>query len=268
MKRILIIFFLMIYSLAALPAEETLILPTSPDRSSPVNAYLAELLVQSLAKTGLSVDIAYHPQPMNSKRLIASLADNKDITLIWQPETLSHPNLVAVPFPLYKGLHGKRLLLIHKDNLARFADINTLAQLQQLTAAQNQSWSDYDILRFNGLKVDGTLAYQGMYKALEEKLIDYFPRSARTIQAELAKQNNPNLVIEPHLMLSYPNTYVFFLNKKNAALAERLKKGLAALKKSGEFDALYARFMSAHLKDLALEGRIEIMLALPEATKR
>ena len=66
--------------------------------------------------------------------------------------------------------------MIKQSRLGEFADIKTLERLKPFIALQKQSWSDYYVLKSNGLTVNGDLSYESMLKALDEGLGDYFPK--------------------------------------------------------------------------------------------
>ena len=60
----------------------------------------------------------------------------------WEPPAPSNPPLIAVPIPLFRGLEGLRLSFIHADAQEKFNQVNTLADLKKLKAAQQVGWAD------------------------------------------------------------------------------------------------------------------------------
>ncbi|WP_417669816.1 hypothetical protein [Pseudoalteromonas tetraodonis] len=132
--------------------------------------------------------------------------------------------------------------MVKQSRLKEFSEIKTLAQLKPFIALQKQSWSDFYVLKNNGLTVNGDLSYESMLKALDEGLGDYFPRSVTAIKAEIRKHPQYNFVIEPHIMLQYDNYYYFYANENNKAIIELLEQGLTKLADSGELNALYERY--------------------------
>jgi len=151
-------------------------------------------------------------------------------------------HLIRTSYPIYNGLHSKRLLMVKQSRLKEFSEIKTLAQLKPFIALQKQSWSDFYVLKNNGLTVNGDLGYESMLKALDEGLGDYFPRSVTAIKAEIRKHPQYNFVIEPHIMLQYDNYYYFYANENNKAIIELLEQGLTKLADSGELNALYEHY--------------------------
>jgi len=184
--------------------------------------------VKLLLKYGASVD---NEGESSTPPLYSAIQNkNSEITLACLSLAESQTNnLLYTSYPIYRGLHAKRLLMIKKDRLADFAKINSLEQLKPLIALQQQSWSDYYVLKKNGLTVNGELDYFGMLKALDEGLGDYFPRSVTAIQAEINKYSQYDFVIEPNIMLQYTSQYYFYSNKENKHIIELLQKGLDKL---------------------------------------
>ena len=218
--------------------------------------YIHKILTKSFAAVNADIIIRYDSQPMNDKRIVEQLSHNKAITLAWLslPSQLSN-TLVKTTIPIYKGLHGKRLLIIHKKEQLKFKAIKNLEQLRPLLAVQQQSWSDYDVLKANGLSVNGELDYAGMVKALESGLADYFPRSALAIGVELQRLQQTNFVIAPDIMLQYPNDYYFYLSKENQNIRDLLEQGMQKIQQSGELEQLFLQHFGDVEKQFSLSQR-------------
>ncbi|WP_246175458.1 MULTISPECIES: transporter substrate-binding domain-containing protein [Pseudoalteromonas] len=228
--------------------------PSNTD--TPRNHYIHALLTLAFAEQGKQVDFIYSIRPMNKKRVVEELSKASSINLAWLSlPANSYPDLHHTSLSIYQGLHGKRLLIINKNQQPRFAEISTSAQLKPLIALQKQSWSDYDVLIRNGFTVNGELDYKGMTRALETGLADYFPRSVSAIAAEVTKLQHQNLMIEPTIMLQYPSHYYFYTHKQNDALLMELEAGLLKLQKNGKFAQLYQQFFGEKERDLALSSR-------------
>ena len=237
----------MAVSFFASSTEQTITLklgkPSTQD--IPKNHYILTLLEKSFAKVNVKLNIAYSLEPMNTKRILEELTRNDDVNLAWLtlPNSLAEQRyLIRTSYPIYNGLHSKRLLMVKQSRLGEFSDIKTLEQLKPFIALQKQSWSDYYVLKNNGLTVNGDLSYESMLKALDEGLGDYFPRSVTAIRAEIQKSPQYNFVVEPHIMLQYDNFYYFYANEKNKAIIDLLQQGLTKLAQKGELDALYTHF--------------------------
>ncbi|MBU77056.1 MAG: hypothetical protein CMK63_08695 [Pseudoalteromonadaceae bacterium] len=225
------------------------------------NQYIHDILIKSFAAMGVDAVLMYNAKPMNDKRIIEQLSHNKTITLAWLSFPYKQPtSLVNTTIPLYKGLHGKRLLIIRGDDQAKFSAIKSLDQLKPLIALQQQSWSDYTVLRDNDLTVNGELDYPGMIKALETGFADYFPRSVLAIGTELNRLKQFNFIIAPDIMLQYPSDYYFYLSKENQHIRDLLEQGMQKLKQSGELERLYLQYFGDVEKQYSLNQRHTITL--------
>lgn len=238
---------LMAVSFFASSTEQTITLKLGKPsiQGIPKNYYILALLEKSFAEVNVKLNIAYSIEPMNTKRILQELKRNGDVDLAWltMPSALAEQRyLIHTSYPIYNGLHSKRLLMVKQSRLKEFSEIKTLAQLKPFIALQKQSWSDFYVLKNNGLTVNGDLSYESMLKALDEGLGDYFPRSVTAIKAEIRKHPQYNFVIEPHIMLQYDNYYYFYANENNKAIIELLEQGLTKLADSGELNALYGRY--------------------------
>lgn len=186
------------------------------------------------------------PVPMDQSKQIQTIK-NSDADVMW---TMSTPQrqreMLVVEFPLLKGMLGKRVFLVSKENEQAFKGLST-EQLKQQVAVQGSSWPDTQILRSNGYKVNGVAWYDwqfGIAKLLVSNVVDYFPRSILEAQAELTLPHNTQLAIEPHHLLEYPAFIYFFVNPEKPLLQERILAGLTLSEKNGEFEKLFESFPS------------------------
>ncbi|MDF2176644.1 transporter substrate-binding domain-containing protein [Aliiglaciecola sp. CAU 1673] len=246
----------------------TLTLPKHSYRDDKPNSYLFRLLQEALLSQGLKAQITYTAESMNQKRAVEALSNHEHINLCWFATTPElEARLQPIKVPLYYGLHGERVLLINKNKQAAFKSIQSLDDLSTMVGLQKYSWSEYALLRFNGLNINGQQSYEGMFKALEEGIADYFPRSVLTVQGELARQNRQetksNLMIEPRLLLRFPNNYYFFTHKNDNALAVPLQQGLETLQANGRFKALFEEHYGNSTAGLNLSQRQVLHLKVP-----
>jgi len=123
--------------------------------------YATELLRQALKRSGEDFRLRASPQPMSPARAMYSLQHNDGkIQVLWAMATDKRTqDLRAVSIPIYRDLIGWRVLLVHNKNKQRLAGINKLAELTHLRFGQRSEWSDVDILRANGLRVQTSNAY-------------------------------------------------------------------------------------------------------------
>ncbi|QTL37016.1 substrate-binding periplasmic protein [Pseudoalteromonas viridis] len=204
--------------------------------------FLYELLDLSLKAAEYPVDIQHVKVHPHQQRTLLALSKG-EVDLHWSMSSPAREKLaIAVKFPLFDGLIGKRALLVHRAQLARFEAVKDKAALAKLVAVQGHDWPDTKILAVNGLKVRPIVNYQAMFDLILTQKADYFPRSVIEVDSELAAQSATDLVKLPGVYLSYPAHFYFFVNKQKPQLAEKLALGLSRLKESGEYRQLLARY--------------------------
>ena len=173
----------------------------------------------------------------------------------------------AIKIPIMRGLLGYRLLMIHKDARSQFERVKSLKQLREQTSVGfGTHWADADILRHNRLSLVTNSVYANLFKMLDRRRFDYFPRGLHEAWQELAQfsPQYPALMIEPHLALYYPLPVYFFVHRDNAALAERLERGLRVAMADGSFRQLFDKHFQQVLQMATLEQRQVIALENPE----
>lgn len=237
------------------------VLPKSSNPNISVNHYMIQLIEEALALEDYTANVSYSAEPMNQKRAIYSLQHQQIVNLYWLASNEElELTLRSIKIPLYKGLHGSRILLIHKSLANEFGKITTLEQLKPYIGLQKASWSDYTILINNGLTVDGSHTYEAMHKALNNRLGDYFPRSALTVLSEYQNNKTDNIMIEQNLLLQYPNNYYFFTNKQNELLAGALESGIQKLLTNGRFEEIFHQYFGKRLNGLNIQQRTVVAL--------
>ncbi len=207
------------------------------------NHYYIDMLRLALDKTSDMDDssiLVMSEKTMYQKRALEQLKRAQGIDVVWtMTSTKREAELQAVRIPLLKGLLGYRIFIIRKGEEPRFAGIQTLDDLKQLTAGQGRDWPDTQILRANGIKVVDSINYDGLFGMLQYKRFDYFPRGVNEAWAEVKAHPDKNLVVEKTLLLQYPAPIYFFVNKQNNKLADRLERGLRIAIKDGSFEQLF-----------------------------
>lgn len=249
--------------------------PTSDSHADPRNAYFIALLTLALEETRRDHG-DFRLQPVydltTQDRVISQLASGKDVDVLWTMTTREREQqLLPVRIPLLKGLMGLRWLVIRQQDARRFARIGSLAGLRSLTAGQGHDWPDRTILEANGFKVATSVTYDSLFAMLESGRFDFLPRGFNEPFTELAARPQLALMVAPRLLLFYPAAEYFFVNRQNAALAERLETGLWRAIHDGSFERLFRHFPGnaealAHLTQQPLRIiRLDNPL-LPEAT--
>ncbi len=176
-----------------------------------------------------------------------------NIDFIWTGTSAEYEQRFrAVRIPVLRGLDGYRICVIDPERQSAFSAVDSLDELKQLTIGQDPGWSDVKILEAAGLKVV-TAPYDALPNMVERDRFDCFLRGAHEAPNEVAK--HPALAVENELLVVYPFTSFFFVNKTDAALAEALETGL---KKAYE-DGRFMQHFNSHpaIRAIFDEGRIE-----------
>jgi hypothetical protein len=74
---------------------------------------------------------------------------------------------------------------------------------------------------------------------LRAKRFDYMPRGVYEAFHEQRVNERENLAIEKKIFLHYHVPFYFFVSKENAALGQRVERGLKLAIKDGSFDKLF-----------------------------
>ena len=161
------------------------------------------------------------------------------VDIIWSAANQRlETKLLPIRVPLYKGLLGYRIFMVHKNNKNIFANVNTLADLKKFTFGQGRVWPDTLILRANGLKVE-TSTYEGLFLMLDGSRFDAFPRAIFEPWAEIEARPNLNLTVDENIVLAYKMPFYLYVSPKNPELAAALEKGLTMAVADGSYDRYF-----------------------------
>ncbi|OYU25773.1 MAG: hypothetical protein CFE41_19350 [Burkholderiales bacterium PBB2] len=238
----------------------------------PFRQYCIEVLKLAIAHCGVSYSLQAVSQPVGQERAIRALvAGQGSLNLLWSMTSEARErDLLPLRIPLDRGLMGWRLLLVRKQDQARFARVRQLDGLRGVVAGQMHDWPDTQILRANGLQVGTGSSYENLFAMLQRGRTDFFPRSVLEIEDDLRRFGGPyQLAIAPGLMLRYPTAFYFFVSPREPGLAEDLSRGLDRIVSEGLWQALFAQHMRPQFKRLALHERQVLNLhnpLLPTAT--
>ncbi|HWV16148.1 MAG TPA: hypothetical protein VN030_12025 [Cellvibrio sp.] len=212
------------------------------------NHYISELLLLILEASKAPdevIDLRYnrlYDLHLTQTRRIAEFSRQKANAVMWTVTSKEREDFLrAIRVPIYKGLFGYRCLVIRKEDQEKFAQIKTRAQLAKLMAGQGEQWPDTNVLRANDFPVMTGGLVKSLYQMLAAKRFDYFPRGLVEVEPELDLIKKYNLMIEPNLVLQYPNPLYFFVQKDNIELAGRLERGWKIILSNGSFDKLFYR---------------------------
>ncbi|MEO9947227.1 MAG: hypothetical protein ABJH28_16030 [Paraglaciecola sp.] len=142
---------------------------------------------------------------------------------------------IPIRIPIRMGLLSYRLLLVHKDNADKFSQLNTIEALKPISVGLRKSWSTWEVMQEQGFNVVNSYTYNSLFAMLEKKRFDYIPRGVYEVfeEVEFQSQANPNIMIEPHIVMVLPTPYYAFVSPHAPRIAKRLNAGLEMMMEKG-----------------------------------
>lgn len=194
----------------------------------------------------------------NSERTKRMLLLKGEADLTFAPTT-AHWEQAFIPIriPIFKGLLGKRVLIIPKADQHLYSKITSLDELRQYRLGSLNIWQITDIFRQNGFTVVEGSALWGMYHMLHRGRFDFLPRGAYEVEKEIDYINKEisGLTIEKSILLNVQFASYFFVKIDKPKLAKRLRAGLLSIIKNGQFDQIFNRYFGDTMKNLHLSER-------------
>lgn len=174
-------------------------------------------------------------------------------------------------FPIDLGLNGWRIFLIHKESRSQFEKINSIERLRTKKSGQGIGWADVEILENAGLEVVKSSHIENLIRMVEGKRFDFFPLGANEAHSLLDaySEENPNVIVEPTLLLIYPFGRLFFVHKENKELHDTVQTGLIKSFENGSFWELFQSHPSnqALFEKANLKYRNQILIDNPHMTE-
>ena len=261
---------------AAAPAESAaqpapLRYPRHQALDDPQHAYVTALLQLALARSGQAYALRSSALRMVQARAIHEIAMHTGtVDIVWAATSRARESqLLPVRIPIDRGLIGWRLALLHARQPQLLRQARSVADLAPLIAGQMRDWPDTAILQGNGLRVDTSSTYEGLFQQLAAGRIDYFPRSVIEVQSELASHAGLPLALDAHLVIRYPAALYFFVGRHRPELARHIEAGLEKMLADGSFKQLFQRHFGRLAQQLHLSRRHVLDLSnhdLPEET--
>ncbi|QGY40136.1 hypothetical protein GM415_08350 [Pseudodesulfovibrio cashew] len=228
--------------------------------------YNEALLKLALTKSGKPYRVAVSIDESSQLRRIERIkTPGEACVIVLGTSPKLETELLAVHAPIMLGVgSGQRILLTNKATAGKLKSVRTLEDLREFTFIQGLGWADVPILRAAGLRVEEVYKGELLYRMTAAGRVDLFPRGLFEIGGEyrLQKGTNPELVIDEHLLLTYPFAFYFFVGKDRQDLHNDILRGLEAAYESGEFQELLTStpaFATA-LHEAKLEKRVRIDL--------
>ena len=237
--------------------------PGSESRRDSRPDYPLEVLRLALERAG----VAHRLQPLGaSMPQVRSLRELERgaVDVVWTTPTPERMRrLRLVPVPMDGGLIGWRLLLVRPQTVDRLQGVRAVEDLRPLRFVQGHDWPDVGVLRDNGLEVEASPSYDGLFAMLGRGHVDALPRGLSEVQSELRDHDRWPMAVAPGLALHYPNGLYFFVRRDDAALAEALERGLRLCLADGSLRRLFDRHYAAAIERAELDRRRVLSLRNP-----
>ncbi|UTW09658.1 substrate-binding periplasmic protein [Pseudomonas benzenivorans] len=174
----------------------------------------------------------------------------------------------VLPFDLHNGMLGYRVLLIRRDDAARFARVRSLDDLRQLRGGFGKHWGDFPLFDRNRLPVVGVANPDNLLPMLSRGRFDYYHRGLHEAWRELEahQEAHPGLMVEPHLALVYDLPVFFTFNLQDEELQQRFREGLEQIRADGSFRALFLAHFGQLVEMARLHARTLLPIDHPSAT--
>jgi len=205
-----------------------------------IHAYYKQLLIMALEKNanGRVVPILKENSTYEQGRATSQVLEGQQLDIFWAGTDIQRETeLRAIRIPLDRGLLGFRRFIIHKSMRAQFHQVESIDDLKSMVGCQGLNWPDTLILRNSGLRIKEVAGFESLFQLVVAKRCDYFPRGIAEADIEISERSEkyPELMVYESLIVHYPFTIYFFVNKKNEELAQWIEQGLEKLIDSGEF---------------------------------
>lgn len=233
---------------------QVLYYPKRPE--SPRWNYARTLVELALQHSGRDYVLKPTEEEMTQARTAREL-ELGHIQFIWAGTSADYEQrFQAIRIPVLRGLDGYRICIINPARQDAFKAVTSLDAFKNVTIGQDPGWSDVSILEAAGFQLV-TAPYENLFSMVERDRVDCFLRGAHEVIGDVAKRKaeHPDLAVESDVMLVYPFTSFFFVNKNDTVLAEALETGLKKAYEDGSFmehfnnhPAIKAIFDEAHIE--------------------
>ena len=233
---------------------------------SPAIRALVELALKKTPEYGESQII--RSEELSQGRVLRELTDGQsrlvDIANV-ATSAEREKSLTAIPFPVDGGLLGFRVCVVMPESLPRFAGIKTLDDLRdsQIRIGQGAHWPDTPVLEANGIPVVAHSRYEILFGMLRNERFECFARGVSEVLYDLELEQDPNLLIEPDLLIAYPMPSYLFVGPEDQETAHRLQLGIERAIHDGSFNDFLRHYYARAVKELDLDERTVITLENP-----
>lgn len=233
---------------------------------------LLELALQKTINSHGQYELTKNNEKYTSLRSRRELDRGEVINVIalptptWQPKDADQQAHFIIKKPLLRGLLGYRKLVVRREDLQKFQNINSAAELQHLSAGQGRDWEDINIYRYNNYSVVDNADYFNLFAMLAAGRFDYIPLSVIEIDDIMARfsKYSKDFVVVPNLIIYYPFPVLYNISVRHPELVDRLNKGLEIAQADGSFKELFESYFEKELEKLKSQNLKVFILKSPE----
>lgn len=237
-------------------ANPVLIYPKPRHERDMRDDYPIELLKHALKLSNKKVNIVTANTPMQQQRALWAV-ENGLVDIMWTMMDQTRETYpYSVPFDIYQGIFGNRLIMLHKNKLEEFSKIEHPCDFFKYTAIMGHDWPDTRFYLHHGLPITTSSSYESLFNMLRKGHGDYFPRSVSEIFIELEHHTDEPFVVEPNWMIVYKAEMRFILSKQAyEAYGQTILGGLNQTVADGSFSKLFEKYHGDILKKAQLNKR-------------
>lgn len=168
-------------------------------------------------------------------------------------QTSASDQRIPVNIPIMSGLLGYRVLVIRKEDAAKFAAIRGAGELKALVAGQGREWAELGLYRREGYRVMDSGNINTLLAMLVNKRFDYLPMSITEASSALVRHADltGQLMIAPNLIISYPLPTIFYVSARHPDLARRIEDGLTLAQQDGSLVEMSRIYFAKEIASLA-----------------
>ncbi|EKO3601090.1 ABC transporter substrate-binding protein, partial [Vibrio metschnikovii] len=225
-------------SLSSIASAAPLKVAGRPDDKKLHLTLVKEVVKRSERFDGIEYIYAKTGEPA-ATRVLSDLESGK-LDIVWTATSTDlEKRFIPVRFPIFRGLLGMRIGLIHQKDSQLLSSVQSKADLMRFKICTGKTWPDTHILDANGLVTAKSLKYPNIFEMmLAGNRCHFFARGVMEPFAEVASHPELPLTVDSHIMLRYRMPYMLFVSKSNPDLAEHLLEIMTEIFDEGLYEAL------------------------------
>lgn len=195
---------------------------------------------------------------MSVGRMLKATIEGKIINTVIVPASKRWDNFnIPIRVPVRLGLLSYRVLLINKADLSKFEGVDSIEDLNKLSAGLIRHWVTTGIFKDNGIKIVESGHFEGIFLMLKKQRFDYMPRSIYEVYDELHAREAVlgDIVVEPTLALYIPTSAYIYVSPKSPEIAKRIEAGVLKLLENGQLKEILYKHYFSEIKRANLPGR-------------